>query len=407
MIDGIEHVLWALTPVQRWSAARRLNTGPSSVTWFVLGAGALLIILVVLLVWVSYRRHLQRREQMRESFVGHLRRRGLGVRECQILLAIAMRSGLRGPHDILSDTRAFDLGARRLLAECSRARTPQDNAHLELQVNRLRERLSFRAAPVADHAGGSQRSNRRDIGLGKTVELTRRGNREGAGIRAEVVAHGETELAVELKTPVDSKAGESWRLRYCCGRSTWELETSTVRADGRRLILSQSNEIRFVGRRQAPRVTLHAPALMARFPLVRAGSTAADTTDSNGLSAEMPDFVEAVVTEVSGGHLRVEAPLRVQPGERILMVFKQAGRGTGGVGEVNYTVAGAGRVRQCLSGDHGMSMVVELTDLSDVEIDKLIDITDAMSSRIDGNQDNGVVAQQMPTHVGAAAKPWS
>ncbi len=405
MVHGIEHVLWALTPVQRWSAARRLNTGPSFVTWFVLGAGALLIILVVLLVWVSYRRRLQRRDQMREAFVGHLRRRGLGVRECQILLAIAMRSGLRGPHNILSDARAFDVGARRLLAEYSRVRTPQDNAHLELQVNRLRERLGFRAAPVADHAGGSQRSNRCDIAVGKTVELTRRGNRESASVRAEVVANNETELVVELKTPVDSRAGESWRLRYCCGRSMWELETSTVRADGRRLILNQNNEIRLVGRREAPRVTLHAPALMAGFPLVRAGSTAANPTDGNGLSAEMPDFVEAVVTEACGAHLRVKAPLQVQPGERILMVFKHAGRGSGGVGEVNYTVAGAGRVRQCLSGDHGTSMVVELTDLSDVEIDKLVDVTDAMSSRIDGNQDSGVAAQQMSTHVSAAAKP--
>jgi len=80
MIPGIEHIPLALTPVQRWSAARRLNTGFTSETWFVIGACVLLIVLVVLLVWVSYKRRLQSREQMRESFMEDLQRRGLGVR---------------------------------------------------------------------------------------------------------------------------------------------------------------------------------------------------------------------------------------------------------------------------------------------------------------------------------------
>ena len=407
MIPGIEHIPLALTPVQRWSAARRLNTGPASDTWFVIGACVLLIVLVALLVWVSYKRRVQSREQTRELFAGHLRQRGLGVRERQILLAIAMRSGLRGMHDIFSDAKAFDHGADRLLAECSRARTPQENAHLELEVNGLRQRLGFRVARAAEDAVGSQLASSRDIPLGKTVELTRRGHAEDAGIRAEVVRNDEIELAVELKTPVASGAGEVWRIRYCCGMSAWELETSTVSCEDRRLILNHSNEIRFAGHREMPRVTLHTPALMACFPFLREGSmaTAPDTTDGDGLSDEMPNFVEGVVTEMSGSQLRIEGPLQVAPGDRVLTLFRLAGGGSGGVGEAGYTVASVGRVGQCLSSDPGMSMVVELTDLSDVEMDKLADIMDAMSSRIDGSQDSGVAAEQMSTPVVAAAKP--
>ena len=318
-----------------------------------------------------------------------------------------MRSGLRRTHDILSDAKAFDRGAGRLLAECSRARTPQENTYLETEVKGLRERLGFRAARAADDAVGSQIVSSRDIPLGKTIELTRRGNREGAGVRAEVVRNDEIELAVELKTPLKSRAGEFWRLRYCCGMSAWELATSTVSCDSQRLILNHSNEICFAGRREMPRVPLHTPALVACFPFLREGTmaTAADTTDGDGLSDEMPNFVAGVVTEMSGSHLRIEAPLQVAPGDRVLTLFRLAGGGSGGVGEADYTVASVGRVGQCLSSDPGMSMVVELTDLSDVEMDKLADIMDAMSSRIDGSQDSGVAAEQMSTPVVAAAKP--
>ena len=406
MIRGIEHIPLALTPVQRWSAARRLNTGVTAETWFVIGACVLLIVLVVLLVWVSYKRRLQSREQIRESFTEDLQRRGLGVRERHILLAIAVRSGLRRTHDILTDAKAFDRGAGKLLAECSRARTPQENTRLETEVKGLRERLGFHAARAADDAVGSQFLSSRDIPRGKTIQLTRRGNREGADIRAEVVRNDEIELAVELKTPVKSKAGEFWRLRYCCGTSAWELATSTVSCDDQRLILNHSNEICFAGCREMPRVPLHTPALMACFPFLREGSVAdtANTTDGDGLSDEMPDFVGGVVTEMSGSHLRIEGPLQVRPGDKILALFRLAGGGSGGIGEAAYTVASAGRVRQCLGSDRGMSMVVELTDLSDVEMDKLADITDAMPSRIDGNQGSDVAAEQMSTHVIGAAQ---
>lgn len=407
MIPGIEHIPLALTPVQRWSAARRLNTGFTSETWFVIGACVLLIVLVVLLVWVSYKRRVPSREQTRELFAGHLQQRGLGIRERQILLAIAMRSGLRGMHDIFSDAKAFDRGAGRLLAEYAQARTPQENAHLEMEVNSLRERLGFRVASATDGAVGSELASSRDIPLGKTVELTRRGDREGANIRAEVVRNDDIELAVELKTPAESRAGEVWRIRYCCGMSAWELETSTVSCEDRRLILNHSHKIRFVGRREMSRVTLHTPAVMACFPFLREGSvaTAADATDGDGLSDEMPNFVGGVVTEMSGSHVRIEGPLQVRPGDRILTLFRLAGGGSGGVGEADYTVASAGRVRQCLSSDRGMSMVVELTDLSDVEIDKLADITGAMLSRIEGNRGGGVAAEQMTAPAIAAAKP--
>ncbi len=401
MIPGIEHIPLALTPVQRWSAARRLDTGVTAETWFVIGACVLLIVLVVLLVWVSYKRRVQSREETRELFAGHLRQRGLGVRERQILLAIAMRSGLRGMHDIFSDAQAFDRGADRLLAECSQARTPQENAHLESEVNGLRQRLGFHVARAAEDATDSQLASSRDIPLGKTVELTRRGHAEDAGIRAEVVRNDEIELAVELKTPVAGETGEVWRIRYCCGASAWELETSTVSCEDQRLILNHTNEIRCVGRREMPRVILHTRALVACFPFLREGSMASapDTAGGDGRLDEMPDFVEGVVTEMSGSQLRIEAPLQVGPGDRVLALYRLTGRGSGDGGEANYRVAGVGRVKQCVSGGHGMSMVVELMDLSDAEMDKLADIMDAIPSRIGGNEDSSAVAEQMSAPV--------
>ena len=127
--------------------------------------------------------------------------------------------------------------------------------------------------------------------------------------------------------------------------------------------------------------------------------TAPDTAGGDGLSEEMPDFVEGVVTEMSGSQLRIEAPLQVGPGDRVLALYRLTGGGSGDAGEAKYRVAGVGRVKQCVSGEHGMSMTVELTDLNEVERDELADIMDAIPSRIGGNEVSSVAAEQASASV--------
>jgi hypothetical protein len=392
-MQSIEHIMWVLTPVQRWSAARRLNTGTASDTWFVLGAGILLVVLVVLLIWVSYRRRVQSPEQAQEIFAEHILRCGLSARERHILQAIVARSGLRRAHDIFATANAFERGAAQLQAECAPIRTPRENASLETEINHLREKMGFAAAPAAADPSGPERPSSRDIPPGKWVELTRRGGGEETALRAKVVRNDEIELAVALPTSLESRVDEPWRVHYGSGMSAWEFDTSTVRCDGERLILDHSQEIRFLSHRNFPRVCLRAPASIAPFPLVQNEVAPAEETpggDDGGRSddtdrswRDAPSATEGFVIESRGPSLRIETSLQAQTGDRVLLRFRltAGGNDKDNMPETERTVSGVGRVKQCVTTDSGTSLDVELTDLSDAEIDELVDITEAASAR--------------------------
>jgi hypothetical protein len=153
-MQGIEHIVLALTPAERWSAAQQVNVASRTEYGLMLGAGVALVVLLVLLVWVSYRRWVQSQQRRRELFTEDAMRRGLSARECEVLLAIADRSGLRHPRDILVREDAFDRGMARLLAECARTRTPQENEQLKVEIAEVREKLGYLIAlPCGEKAG--------------------------------------------------------------------------------------------------------------------------------------------------------------------------------------------------------------------------------------------------------------
>ncbi len=408
-MQGIEHIALALTVLERWEAARRLNGGRASAHSFTLLAVVLLVVLVVLLIWVSYSRWAQRRSRTREVFTENALRRGLGVRDRQILLAIVLRSGLRRTQDVFTAANAFDRGAVKLLTECTRTRTLQENEHLRAEIGRLREKLGFQIASIAGSMAGLGPATSHDIAPGKTIELTRIRPADGVVARGDVVRNDEIELAVALTSPIESRAGDSWRVRHYSGLSAWEFDTTTVHCDGRRLVLNHSETVQFTNRRRFPRVAVCGHAQIAYLPFrqthpssVGTGTVAGAKTTSWAAGSvpmsETPTFVEGFVTELAGPGLRIETALQVHPGDRVLVVFtpdRRASDVPGGWG----TIAGIGRVRHCRGADSERSIAVELTGLSDAEIDELAYITAEMSSRED---DYG---SQNQTRTAAASTP--
>ena len=134
-------VIRTLNSIEPWSAARRLSDGPSPYALrygFILTAVATLVVLILLLWGISRRRRAQSQSSTRELFAENAVRRGLSGRERQILLAIVMRSGLGRSHDIFTTVDAFDRGATKLLAECVRTRTADENEQLKTEVAYLR-----------------------------------------------------------------------------------------------------------------------------------------------------------------------------------------------------------------------------------------------------------------------------
>lgn len=393
-MSRIDCIVLGLTPTERWSAAREMSPDSSAEPWLIVGTVIVLLVLLVVLVLVSYKRHLRSHGQTKEIFTENAIRRGLGVRDRQILLAIVVRSGLHRTQDVFTAVDAFDRGAIKLLSEYSGARTPEEHDHLKAEVVRLREKLGFQIASPVRGAADLGRPSSRDIPVGRWVVLMGGGPQEAARIRGKVKRNDEIELAIELAEPLESKVGEPWRARYFSGMSAWEFDTATVRCEGRKLILNHSDKVNLINRRRFPRVPVDGHVWIAHLPFMSNGWSANPPVLAAGRDPEQPGrtgpratdppvFVEGTLTELAGPGLLIEAPLPVQTGDRVLVVFTL----NDGVGdspmETRRTISGIGLVRHCRSTDQRTWIAVELAGLGDAEVDELAFITGRISSRID------------------------
>jgi len=380
--------LAALTPVERWSAARQIDSGFMSEYGVVLLIGLVLLVLIVLLWWVSSWHHARDPESQEERFGQNAIQRGLNVRERQILLAVAMRGGLRQSDKIFASSAAFDKGAKKLLAEFARTRTSGENERLTEEVTSLRAKLGF--APAARRSEPVRRAKpgSRSIPVGKAVELLPRGQQEDSTVEGTVVRNDDIELAVELGSAVEDGVGTYWRVRYCFGMSIWEFETAAIGCEGTRLTLNHSQRIRFVNRRRFPRTPANRRALVALFPFVRSIASGAVLPatgpepvgllgEGNRCSLAAPEFVDGVVTEVAGPGLRLRSSLRAKKGERVLVLFSVTD-GAAVAEEQNdggrkpCMIEHVGYVRHSQSVGDEVSIAIELTGMNSVEMDELV-----------------------------------
>ncbi len=115
--SGFNMIFLALTPIERWKAAGQQNTSMSE-HWFILTGVAVIIILTVLLLIVSYNRIMRERKVSGQLFFDYAEQRGLSGRERQILLKIAQKAGLKKHQAIFSMVGAFDTGAKKMIEEC-------------------------------------------------------------------------------------------------------------------------------------------------------------------------------------------------------------------------------------------------------------------------------------------------
>jgi len=389
-MQGTEQILLQLTALERWEAARQMGSGRSPIHGTLL-AVVLLVVLVVLLIWVSYSRWAQNRSRTREVFTENALRRGLGTRDRQILLAVVLRSGLRRTQDVFTAVDAFDRGAIKLLTEFSRTRTTQENEHLRMEIGRLREKLGFQIASVGPDMVALGPAGSRDIAVGRIIELTRTRPADALVIRGEVVRNDEIEFAVKLASPIEGRVGDCWLARHYTGLSAWEFDTSTVSCDGTRLILNHCEKVQSTNRRRCPRDPVCGHALVAYLPFRQARPSRSAIGPLTGTASraaggvptnEAPGFARGRITELAGPGLRIETSLQMHPGDRVLVVFtfdQNVPEVPGGWG----TVSGIGRVRHCRGEGPERSVAIELTGLSDAEIDELAYITAAMASRED------------------------
>ena len=190
--------------------------------------------------------------------------------------------------------------------------------------------------------------------------------RDSSSIQVEVVRNDDIELAVELPQELEIRDGEGWSVRYDFGTALWEFDTATVRCEGKRLVLNHSNRVRFLNRRRFPRLSVHVPAWVAPLPAA-----------NERHPLEPPVFVPGAVVEMAGPGLRIEVPIQVSVGDRLLVMFQmesdsvpsghpQDGRTSA------HTVSAIGRAQYIKGMPDGVSIAMELNGLDEADVDELV-----------------------------------
>jgi hypothetical protein len=260
----------------------------------------------------------------------------------------------------------------------------------------LREKLGFekKHPALAGLAANSNKTSSKQIPTGKQLHMTRRKAGDSTNIESTIIENNDVELTVKLKVSLESKPGELWSVRYYFGASVWEFETSSISCYGNILVLNHSNNIRFINRRRFLRVPVKKPTFIARFPFARilqpkgdsGQATGRDSADISENTWGPPEFVPASVTELAGPGLRIEAPLEVKVGDRVLVILKLSeeednkpdSSRTDKIASQKI-VEDIGEVRHTKRIKNGFSIAVELIGLSDPNISELVRLTNTAS----------------------------
>jgi hypothetical protein len=416
-----------LTPIQRWNAAKGLNRNSgnsiaenwsaltSSERSFVIGGIIAVILLTIAFFLLGLRRKMLEQKESEKLFAEYAEKRGLTLLECQILIEIARKAGLKRSESIFTLAAAFDLGTEELRKKLVARQTTEENHQLEAVLSSLREKLGF--TKEASFSRGStikSETSSRQIPLNKIIYMTSQKTMDLEPIEATVVKNSDTELAVRLARPATITFGEYWNVRYYAGSSIWEFDAYVISYDGNIMILSHSDNIRFINRRRFLRASVQKPAFIALFPFERTLTHRFESRMENGeMTQDLPDvslkplqFVPALVTELGGPGLRIEAPVNVEVGDRVLIIFELSRekdqdlikdqqdnmiattttvlRIIEGIGIVEEI----GIIKRAEYGPENMSMAIELTGLRDSDVDCLIRATNAASLNVSDQNKN-------------------
>jgi len=388
-------IVLALTPVERWEAARRIITNAMTERWFVIVGLASIIILIALFFIDNLHRTTQQRKGTENLFLEYSDKRGLTARERQILLSIANKAGLKRNESIFTLASAFDRGVAKMEESLTGQQTSEEASQLRTELSFLREKLGFvtRSSYFKGTTNKSKKLSSRQIPVGKTVYMTCRKARNPGDVESTIVENSDTELAVRLARPVKITFGEFWCIHYYFGSSVWEFDTSVVSYDGNILVLNHTDDVRFINRRRFVRVPVKKQAFIARFPFAKVHEP----------TWRPPEFVSAVVTELAGPGLRIESTLKVEEGERVLVILsldEEQGKDltTANAG-ISKIVEDIGEVRHIRAIPNGLSIAVELTGLSDSDVDELIRITNAASVKASAENKNDSASTSEMEHA--------
>ena len=381
----------SLTAAQRWQALHLFNRVSLGENWFIAVCGAVLLVLIMLFIAVTYLRTRKERNTSNRLFIEYADKRGLSPRECSILMDIASKAKLRRKESIFIVGDCFDRGATQLVRFALAKYGAPRSRSLSAELSILREKLGFikkENKTSADSVMRPGEPDSRQIPVGKKLYLTSPEINDFFEVEAIIKENNDLELVVELKTTIELRQPSQLCARYYFKAFVWEFDTSVISNKDNLLVLQHSDTVRHVNRRRFFRAQVNEAAYIAAFPFARTISEQETleenkgTDNSNKYVWGPPEFVPADVTELAGPGLRVLAPLKVKVGDRVALILKLSpGKNRNSLHHDKFSkiVEDIGIVRHTKAIEDKYSIAIELTGLNDSNISELVRATNIAS----------------------------
>jgi hypothetical protein len=141
-------------------------------------------------------------------------------------------------------------------------------------------------------------------------------------------------------------------------------------------------------------MAVNVPALVARFPFV-GRAAAPDVSEGDASVGIAPTFVSGAATQLAGPGILLTTPLRVRPGERILVVLHMVenfGRGELDAAQQWVVVQHVGEVRRVQDAGDETIVALELVGLADAEIDELMRLMSLNSVTVDPDRERAAAS---------------
>ncbi len=344
---GYGMIAAALRPAERWAALR--SSHPFYLGGWTVWVPVLAAVVVGTVLILAWRRYDARREIFKVFFraAEHFE---LGVNERAVLTRIARMAGARRLGRFYTIEVAFNECVARLMQTRDiMAMTEEVRQQVSDIIDSLRIKLGF---------GFSAEGV--DLNRGGHVTLVRRG--APPEIEATVIGVDGRDITVQFAEPVSLRVGEACALHQVRGQVRWEFNVSITEPLEGLAVARLIDEPHTTNLRRFARVATRRTARVARFPFRNEERT-----------GELPEFITGALTEIAGPGLRIEAPIQLATGDRVLVVLEVgAGR----------SFQGLGLVRRCSPGDDGVAEIaVEMVGMTEGEIAELVKETNAAARR--------------------------
>lgn len=342
-------------------------------------AGLITIGILLIVLYLYRKNRIWKTEDLsKERFESNVERLGLDNEERQLVLDVANSIKLKKIDSIFTMARAFDDGAAGVMKKSfSQGKSLVERKHLNQQITSLKEKLGFKEKSTTfssnEYSFRPKGLSSRQVPVGRNLLISRIHSKDASPATAVVTENNHFELKMTTEDDFNGEPGEIWRVLYQLGAVIWKFDSLIVSCEGKEIIFSHTENIRFINRRKFVHAPVNLHGYIARFHCSR------NVEDIH--KDIMPQFISAKISEISGPALQIVAPLKVRTGERVLVIFELS---------KNRVIQSTAEVRRCENNEEGYLIALEMVEINEACINELITVTNstvrAMATKEDEEQ---------------------